>query len=195
MRKRLWFVIEGDNGAGKDALADRLIDDGWFLSSRLPQVVAEKDSARLQYGKDRVTAFLSYNQRCGELASTHSSRSFLVRYWPSTLAAAFADDILEWPDFESWVDRTVRQLPAPALILYLQCGLNTRRDRVQQRGMVPGSVDDVSENRDRRYWNAVRWLSTSPGLGNWNTLDTTELNIEQVHRAVRSLLSKLGAPS
>ncbi|MCH7724883.1 MAG: hypothetical protein IH991_00165 [Planctomycetes bacterium] len=128
MRKHIWFVIEGDNGAGKDTLADRLLPDGWFLASRSPHVVTAKEQASHLTGVDRVDAFLLYNQMCAKLATKHPSRSVLVRYWPSTLAAGFADSIFEWAEFETRVEQCVRELPTPELILFLQCGLDARHN-------------------------------------------------------------------
>ncbi len=188
MPKRFWFVIEGDNGAGKDSLAERLIGDGWFLGNRILEINAQKERASRLSGIARVRAFMLYNEMCGELISAHPSRSFLVRYWPSTLAAAFADAIFEWAEIETEVDFSLRQLPAPALFLFLTCGLDTRRNRVKNRGMVPGAVDDISEDRDNRYRESIRRLAEYPGVGNWKSLDTTELNTEQVYQSVRKML-------
>lgn len=191
MSKQFWFVIEGDNGSGKDTVADRLIDDRWFLASRLPQVVDEKERASRLAGVDRVNAFLSYNKMCADLIAAHASRSFLVRYWPSTIAAAFADAIFEWDEIAGRVANILRDLPAPSLILFLECNLNGRRNRVQQRVPLPGAVDDLSEHRDRRYREAIKRIANYPGVGNWKTLDTTHLGIEQVYQAVQSLLSEM----
>src|SRR5579863_8497797 len=108
MAEHFWFEIEGDNGAGKTTLADRLMADGWFLASRTPQAVAEATRASSLRGVDRVGAFLAYNQMCGELASAHPKPSFLVRYWPSTLAASFADKIFDWPEIEGRIQHILR---------------------------------------------------------------------------------------
>jgi thymidylate kinase len=190
VRENFWFVIEGDNGAGKDTLADKLLCDGWFLVSRSQSAVTEKEQANLLTGIDRVSAFLSYNQRCGVLASARQSRSFLVRYWPSSLVAGFADSVFGWEEFKARVDHSIQRLPTPSLILFLQCRLDARCNRVQQRGVIPDSVDDVSENRDSRYQKAIRWLAEHPELKYWKTLDVSEMNIEQVQQAVQSLLAK-----
>ncbi len=195
MRKHFWFVIEGDNGAGKDSLADRLINDKWCSASRHCQALDQKKLANGLTGIDRINAFLSYNQMCGKLASGHKCRCFLVRYWPSTLAGGFADCIINWKEFITRVDQCITQFPATALILYLQCGLDIRRNRVRQRGLVSGSVDDVSKQRDVRYQEAIRWLAQFPRLGNWKTLDTSKLTIEEVHQAVQALLAKVEASS
>ena len=63
MPKRFWFVIEGDNGAGKDSLAERLTGDGWFLCNGIPEIKAEKERASRLSGIDRVKAF-SRTTRC-----------------------------------------------------------------------------------------------------------------------------------
>jgi thymidylate kinase len=192
MPTRFWFVIEGDNGAGKDSLADRLSGDGWFLATRIPEVVAEKEQAKRLRGKDRVSAFMAYNKTCRTLISGNPSPCFLERYWPSTVAAAFADEIIEWAEIENLVANILREFPAPKLILYLECDLDTRRNRIQERGPIPGSVDDLTEKRDLRYREAIRWLATHPGIGNWKTLDTSRLSIEQVYLTVHSMLPEIG---
>jgi hypothetical protein len=191
MLEHFWFVIEGDNGVGKDTLADRLVIDGWFLASQTSQALCYKDEASHLGGLNRVIAFLSYNRFCAKLASGYQSRSFLVRYWPSTLIAGFADAIFDWDEFENRVRDCVTQLPIPRMILFLTCRLDARRDRVRERGLVPGSVDNISEDRDARYLKAVTWLTTHMGEGYWHTPDTTELNSEQVYVSVKSLLAKL----
>jgi hypothetical protein len=77
------------------------------------------------------------------------------------------------------------------LTLYLECNLDARRNRVYGRGDIAGSVDDVTEKRDRRYREVIRRLANHPGIGNWKTLDTSKLSIEQVYLTVRTLLSEI----
>ena len=189
MRENFWFVIEGDNGTGKDTLADQLRLDDWFLVNRTPNAVTAKEQASRLTGLDRVEAFMSYNQTYAHLASVHPVRSILIRYWPSTLAAGFADSILDWTEFKTRAHQSMRALPVPKLMLFLQCGLTARRNRVQQRGIVSGSVDDTSEIRSVRYQTAITWLAECVGPKDWKTMETTTLSAEQVHEAVRSLLS------
>jgi hypothetical protein len=195
MREHFWFDIEGDNGTGKDALADRLVLDGWFCASRSPDAEAKKGQASSLTGLDKVSAFKSYNQFCAKLALDHPPRSFLVRYWPSTLAAGFADKIFSWADLETHADHSMRQLPAPGLILLLQCRLDVRRDRVKKRGLVPESLDDMSPERDDRYRKAVARLAECVGPKCWRNLETSELNIDQVYHAAQALLAEVRGKS
>lgn len=190
MSKDFWFVIEGDNGAGKDTLADRLIGEGWLLTTRIREVVAKKEQASRLSGLDRINAFMTYNKICGELILASPAPSFLVRYWPSTVAAAFADAIFEWEEIDILIANILHELPAPNLILYLECGLDTRRNRVHERGLIPGSIDDLSQERDKRYREAIGRLANYQGVGNWRNLDTSKLSIEQVYMAIQSLLPK-----
>ncbi len=192
MSKQFWFVIEGDNGAGKDTLADWLVGDGWFLASQASQAAAEGRRANGLSGMNRVNAFLSYNRICGELAAA-KSRSFLVRYWPSTLAAAFADGVLNWDEIEPRIDLLLHQFPAPAMVMFLKCELNARRSRVEGRTPVDGAVDDLSGERDQRYREVIERLSAYPRIGMWRTLDTTKLNAEEVREAALSVLVQMEA--
>jgi len=115
----MWIAIEGDNGAGKDTLAKHFERDGWNVVTYRPAVAQSfKEAASLE-GAERVESFVGYNRLCGELASNEVSPCLLIRYWPSTLAAAYADGI--WDDARAKLEaeRLRSRLPLPDRILYL----------------------------------------------------------------------------
>lgn len=188
-----WFVIEGDNGAGKDSLAERLVGDGWHLASNTPPVLEAMERARQLDGDARVAAYWAYNRVCGTTASSHPSPSMLVRYWPSTLAAGYADGVLEWDDFTDRCKEASDSLPIPELTVYLQCRLDVRRHRVRGRGPVEGAVDDVSNRRNHCYREAVAWLASQSLPSRWCIVDTSDLDPEQVWHRVRSEIANAGA--
>jgi len=188
MGARTWIVIEGENGTGKDTLSERFIANGWFNASNHPTAITAKASANTLAGTTRLNAFLAYNHSCAKLVAESPTSGLLVRYWPSSLAAAYADGILPWDSFVMGVNRAIGEYPVPALVLFLECRLNARRMRVQQRGSVPGSTDDVSQRRDRAYRQAIEHFTGHPGMTYWRTIQTGDLNAEQVYEVSQTLL-------
>lgn len=183
------LVIEGDNGSGKDTLADRLTMDSWQILSRDPDIVREKELASRLRHKEKFEAFLEYNRKCAEKA-VGNPRSILIRYWPSTLCGGYADNIVSWEEFQTHVESAFDTLPVPALVLFLKCSLESRRIRVKERGLVLNGIDDLSERRDRRYQKAIEWLGKHSNWNAWKTLDVSDLDREQVYEDTKSMLSK-----
>ena len=81
---RIWLVIEGDNGAGKDTLAAQLATSGFEIVNAHPLAQTAEQRARSMTGEAKIAAFLEYNSACAELARCTHSHAIQIRYWPST---------------------------------------------------------------------------------------------------------------
>jgi thymidylate kinase len=180
-----WIVIEGDNGVGKDALASKLAEHGWLIATNDPEAVSARSLAMKSSGQDRVIALLRYERRCAAWAQAQVA-SLLVRYWPSTLAAASADRLLPPERVGRLVHWATANMPRPALFIELTAELPERVRRVETRGRRPGAVDDVSVARDLRYRRAMQNIAGTAGV--WERIDTTHLTAEEVFQtAIRFL--------
>lgn len=180
-----WIVIEGDNGTGKDTLANNLVKYGWHVVSWQTEAKQSEQIARLQHGRERVDAFLSYNGICGNIASEAHYQTLVIRYWPSTLAAAYADSLLSWKEIESKLVYCLSSLPQPALIIYLKCDLQARQKRIAERG---GNLDDTSLKRHDRHYQAIKWISQY--IKNWVCVDTSTATPEVVVKMFLEIQNK-----
>jgi thymidylate kinase len=181
-----WIVIEGDNGAGKDTLAANLVQYGWRVVSWQTEAKQSEQRARSQSGCERVDAFLSYNALCGSMALDANYSSLVIRYWPSTLAAAYADHLLDWKEIESKVVYCLSSLPHPALIVYLKCDLQARQKRIAERG---GNLDDTSLDRHDRHYQAIKWISRY--IKDWVCVDTSSATPEVVAKMFLEIQNRL----
>jgi hypothetical protein len=168
-----FVVIEGDNGVGKDTVASALCREGWKLINEEPRVGQALASAKPLRRSDRLAAFLRYNRICGETAANSSARCVQVRYWPSTLAAAFADGFITWQQMNELRRTCFESMMHPTLLLELKCDFHTRIQRIQARGSIDQAHDDMSEDRGNRRNEAINHLLL--GLTYVRVLDMTNL--------------------
>jgi deoxyadenosine/deoxycytidine kinase len=182
-----WIVIEGDNGTGKDTLAEQVKTLGFDIVTYAKEVKSAEMGARALYGEDRLFSFLEYNRLCGSIASSSNYPSLLIRYWVSTMAAAYADQLWTWDKVNEQVIRCINQFPVPDLIIQIKCELSTRRNRVAIRG---ASDDNMCMERDKNYaWALDEMRKHFPS---WETVDTTSLSPSQVFQVVKGILKERG---
>lgn len=181
-----WIVIEGDNGTGKDTLAEQVKKLGFDILTYNHEARAAEMNARKCQGEKRLLSFLEYNRLCGSMAELSSGTSLLVRYWVSTVAAAYADRLWNWKVANEQALRCSTYFPMPDLIIHLECELVNRRCRIEKRG--GNSSDNISAERDKDYrWALGELRKYFPA---WETIDTTFLSQEQVFQAVQAILKR-----
>ncbi len=178
-----WIVVEGDNGTGKDTLADHFEDDGWFVVSRDKAVERACDKARTYSGMDFVRAFLDYNKLCAELALNSKQPALLVRYWPSTINGAYSDQIISEQEHLTLLKKLVVEYPLPNKFIFLTCSLTERGRRVEHRGLDTG-LDDMSNARNARYAISRDRCYIIP---NWQTL-SSEMSPDELYQESKQLL-------
>jgi hypothetical protein len=120
---------------------------------------------------------MALNAVCGALALSREGPAVLVRYWPSTVAAAYADQQVDDEGLPALIPPAQR-LPQPDLFIRLACGLPARSKRIVERGLIDGRLDDVSTGRADRHHRCLDWIAGQ--FGRWTCIDTTSLTPEQV---------------
>lgn len=148
-----FIIIEGDNGTGKDTIADALSSmHGFTIISRQKEMIRLEHNARTVAETERTAAFLGYNHACGQAAAAAPNRGCLVRYWISTLAASFADQILPEDEILTMAGECLRDMPAPDLAVQLVCPEAIRVARIMERKIrEPDRRDDITTTRSARY--------------------------------------------
>ncbi|XME04044.1 hypothetical protein QYZ88_007665 [Lachnospiraceae bacterium C1.1] len=182
-----FIVIEGDNGTGKDTLAEKLSENGYSIISYLPDVKKYEKLARTSVDKTR--AFLDYNNYCGNLAKDNS-HSIVVRYWISTLAAAYADHIYEYDKVLKLTDAMKKTMVAPNVVIRVNVESETRLNRIALRNINnPELSDDVTIDRSRRYeWISKEILDRSGYR--WREFDNTRISVEKLTSEVLGYINR-----
>jgi thymidylate kinase len=181
-----WLVLEGDNGTGKDTIRALLETAGWAHVDGGTEADAALALARQAAGWDRVPAYLRYCHACAEAANRVRADRVTVRYWPSTLAAGYADRLIDDAELDRMADDCIRRFPAPDGVAELRCAFGARVERILCRGPQPLSpADNMDPGRGDRLRAALdrvaaRWPRP------WTVIDTTSLAPEQVLGAVRA---------
>ena len=62
-----FFVIEGDNGTGKDTVASKFIEDGFEIVTYDKKIRTMEKLAKKEIGKNRVLKFMAYNKAESDL--------------------------------------------------------------------------------------------------------------------------------
>lgn len=184
---RIWCVIEGDNGAGKDTLANYFTASGFVIINTLPVAQDAEKHARSLIGQEKVNAFLEYNRACATLAQEVHTHAVQIRYWPSTLAAAYADDIMTWDQVQEAADRQATSNIHPTLFFYLECDLEERIKRIASRGPILNKYDNISSKRATRHKKAI--LSFSARCIQWRNIDCTYLQPHEVFAKATCILN------
>lgn len=185
-----WILIEGDNGTGKDTLREFFEADGWFHVNADSQVVDLLKVARSCTGRDRVPAYLEYARFCMKIASLHGATVVCVRYWPSTLSAAFADLLISEEEFLSAVDRCLVEFDVPKYVIQLTCDFATRVSRIKKRGFEPnGHVDNIDAGRAKRVEIAFAIIASKFPTP-WLVQETSNLQPSEVFHSVFSWVQK-----
>lgn len=156
-----FIVIEGDNGSGKTTLAQSLKSFGFAFVSEDAELLEMKFAAKKLHGRDKTEEFYRYNLVAAEKArQIKNATPLIVRYWVSTLAAAYADEVIDFNELERQCRDNVEKFPLPAYFFYLKCNYAERMKRIEERRKVSGIDDDNRDkNRSERYELAVKEIS------------------------------------
>lgn len=181
-----WLLIEGDNGTGKDTLRAMFEREGWLHVNDQPAALAELEYARKQKGRDRLPAYLRYCQACATVAADLSAPRVSVRYWPSTLAAGYADQLIGAEELDVMLEECRVTFPEPDGVIELRCDLDERSRRILQRPPESsGHADNLDAERAKRYRTALEYIASRWNRP-WLVLDTTTLTPGQVFEAARA---------
>ena len=183
-----FFVIEGDNGTGKDTLALKLQKKyGFRIITNEEDIVKLNKKAKEFNGKQRIKKFLEYGAVCSNRVKNSSQNSILVRYWISTLAAAYADKILEYEDVCKIQDKICSEFYKPDGIICLSCDFEKRIDRIENR--KSDDFDDITIERNHRYRWFLDKIQNRIDI-NWVNIDTSNKDVEQVFKEVCKYLEE-----
>ena len=186
-----FILIEGDNGTGKDTLALKLENKGLKVVTYDLRIKQVEKKAKKLFGEDRVKAFIEYNYACSDFISDLKTQgsvqdSVLVRYWISTLAAAYADNIFDEDKVIELGKKMAKELEKPDLVIRLNCDYHKRIHRIEKRNS--GEYDDKTIDRANKYMEILKKLRQISDY-KWEEIDTTTLNEIQVYERVINILS------
>ena len=188
----MFLLIEGDNGTGKDSLALELQKYGFVITSYCNQVKGLETQAKKCMGISKIVHFLHYNKLCGQLAAKHDVDSILIRYWISTLAAAYADNIYNEDCVVKTAKRMSESMPRPDLLIFLHCEFACRIDRINSRNELDKSLkDDTTVIRDKRYQRIIP-LIISASHYDYIMIDNTHKTPSETSLEIINYLKKKG---
>lgn len=180
------FVIEGDNGTGKDTLAIKLQENfGFRVLTNEEDIVQLNKEAKKCDGIKRVKKFLEYGKICSERIKNSNQDVILVRYWISTLAAAYADNILTYDDTCKIQDEICVDFYQPDCIICLLCDFEERINRIEKRKAE--DFDDITKERNNKYKWFLNKMQDRTNF-KWINIDTSEKDENQVFEEVCSYL-------
>ena len=176
----MFLVIEGDNGTGKDTLAQGLEKYGFKILTYDKRVKEFEKVAGQGTGEEKTKRFLAYGKACSDFVSESKKKGenvILIRYWISTLAAAYADGVYDYEKISDIIDTIYPKLEKPDMLLRLNCNFKERVHRIQNRKSA--NFDDVTKTRAEKY----EWISSKIKAKTdfkWNEIDTSNKSIEEV---------------
>lgn len=187
-----FILIEGDNGTGKDTLASKLEKRGMKIITYDSKIIQSEKEAKGLIGKDKVKAFIRYNYECSNYILDLRNKKFnfdciLVRYWISTLAAAYADNIFDENMVIKLAEKITREVERPDLVIRLNCNYAERINRIEKRNS--NEFDDKTLARANKYKDISQKLRYITSY-EWKEIDTTCLNENQVYEHVCGLLKQ-----
>ena len=153
-----FIVIEGDNGTGKDTLAQALEKYGFNIITYDSEIKKFSEIAKQAKGKNRVKKFLGYGKACSDLVKQNKEKgknSLLIRYWISTLAAAYADDIYSYDEVITIVKTISPKLEKPDKIIRLECDFDERIRRIEKRNSPDFDDKTLSSTLDLLFFSLV----------------------------------------
>ena len=145
------ILIEGDNGTGKDTLA-MAFQPQFDIITYHNEIQQKMDFARTFKGFAQTLKFLEYNASCGRVMEGYAKSgidSITIRYWPSTITAAYADGKLTEAECDLLVGVCMAMFAMPDLVIFLVCDHNERIRRIVLRNSP--HFDDKSVKRAKRY--------------------------------------------
>ncbi len=183
-----FFVIEGDNGTGKDTLALKLQKKyGFRIITNEEDILQLNKDAKKFEGKQRVKKFLEYGAICSNRVKNSGQDSILVRYWISTLAAAYADKVFSYEDVCRIQDEICSGFYKPDGIICLSCDFEKRIDRIEKR--KSDDFDDITLERNHRYRWFLNKIQSRIDI-DWVNIDTSDKDADQVFDEVCKYLDE-----
>ena len=98
----------------------------------------------------------------------------IIRYWISTVAAAFVDGIFLLEEALSVALRLYQCMPKPDYIFTFHCDYLSRIERIKKRELLCNQDDDISLVRDKKYRIILEALSKE--IQNWYVIDTNNIS-------------------
>ena len=185
-----FFVIEGDNGTGKDSLAQKFQAEGFKIITYDSRIKKFEEIAKSMNGKNKVLHFMAYNKACGDLAKEErqTNNVMLIRYFISSLAAAYSDGVFSYEETMKLLDKTYSKFEKPDVIIRLKCNNKERIRRIEERNSI--NFDDKTISRENRYSWITDRIKEKIDI-NWIEIDTSNKCVEEVYDYTRVLLRLL----
>lgn len=183
-----FIVIEGDNGTGKDTLAENIKEKlNYKILTNEPYIKELNRQAKKYTGEKRVREFLNYGKICSEVIKNTEENSILVRYWLSTLSAAYADKIYNYKQVCEIENEICSKFCKPDMVICLWCDFETRVKRIKSRNAK--DFDDVTKERNERYKWFLREYEKRTDV-KWININTTDKNENEVFEEVYKYIQK-----
>ena len=183
-----FIVIEGDNSTGKDTLALKIQNKLNYRVITNEYNVKELNIKAKKYeGEQRINEFLNYGKICSDMVKFSNDNVILVRYWISTLAAAYADNIYTYEQTYRVEKEICSNFYKPDIIICLWCNYETRIERIKKRKAL--DFDDITKKRDEKYKWFLKQFEKRTNI-KWINIDTTNKCKEKVfEEALKHILS------
>lgn len=182
----MFLVLEGDNGTGKDTIAGEMKKLGFTIVSYNSKIKQLENQAKLLNGDKRINAFYNYNLACGNMAKNCNNPSIIIRYWISTLAAAYsdADDLIDEAFIKNNILINKNKFPVPDLIICLKCDYTERINRIKHR--KSSDSDDISEIRSKRYEYALKVIEKNINT-EWHNINS-DTSVEDIVKQINNYI-------